>query len=116
MSTGQSSRTFLTPLPPPTEQSPQYAELQRRLAQFQSTHPQSDEEANRLFQAQLRARRRYEQGGGGPLAPTTPDATGTTPGLTGGGSAGRPLAPFRPPEAVAPVHVGPIGQDIRARG
>jgi hypothetical protein len=59
--TGQSVHQYIPLPPPPAEQSPQYAKLRELLQQYQSSHPKTDEEASRLFQQALQARREYEQ-------------------------------------------------------
>jgi hypothetical protein len=111
-STGQSVRYSLDPLPAPAEQSAQYAKLQDLLNQFDKSHPTSDEEANRLFQEALKARRAYEQNQPrrqppGSLAPPPPAPAENS-------SKAAPATPSLPPPS--PLDVGPIAQSIRGEG
>jgi tetratricopeptide (TPR) repeat protein len=109
-STGQSMRYSLDPLPLPGEQSPQYAKLQGLLNQYNQSHPQTDEEANRQFQEALKARRAYEESqvhqpvpalaAPHTLAPAPQNPVNINPAL--------------PPPA--PLDVGPISQTIRGEG
>ena len=106
--TGQAERSSLALPPAPTEQSPQYEKLRELLQQYQASHPKTDEEANRQFQAALKARRDYEQSLAHP-APAAKPAENPAPQPTLG----------TPPETVpppAPLPVGPIGQTMRAPG
>jgi tetratricopeptide (TPR) repeat protein len=112
VSTGESQRQYIAALPPPAEQSPQYAKLQELLSQYQSAHPQSDQEANRLFQAALRARREYIESLSNPTmeTPVLP-----LPGATNPPGVVMPVSPanLAPP---APLAIGSIGQSIVAPG
>ena len=58
VNTSQSNREYLPneALPPPTQQSTQYAKLRQSLEDYNSEQPMTDEEANRKFQAILRLR------------------------------------------------------------
>ena len=58
VSTGQSSRQFPVDinLPPPSQQSAQYARLRKSIDDYNSTHSMTDEQANRKFQQILRLR------------------------------------------------------------
>jgi tetratricopeptide (TPR) repeat protein len=85
MGTGQSSRQLLTnmPLPAPGKQSAQFAKLQQAIQQYNTSHPKSDEQANREFQKILRMRAQAavdaEQGSdvlGGPKAAPEPNLPG----------------------------------------
>jgi tetratricopeptide (TPR) repeat protein len=117
--TGQSVRNTLSPLPAEEEQSPQYAKLRVQLDQYNAAHPKTDEEANRLFQQALRARRQYEQSlskTGGPTTLPTSDTNtqSSTTGNPGPNQLATPIAPPLPPPA--PVEIGSIGASIRSQG
>ena len=58
LSTDQSTRQYPTGLnvPPPTQQSAQFAKLRQSIDAYDSAHSMSDEEANRKFQQILRLR------------------------------------------------------------
>jgi hypothetical protein len=120
VSTGQSSRQNLSTLVNVSDQSPQYAKLRAQLEQYEAAHPKTDEEANRLFQAALRARREYQQSqtqkrGGSTTQPVrsgnASNSTGPGPGPIQGTTpiAGLPTAP-------APVEIGSIGASIQSQG
>jgi hypothetical protein len=129
MSTGQQTRQVLGNLPSAAQQSPQYAQLQRKLAEYNAAHPKSDEEANRLFQDQLRARRQLIGGSGNNngLGPTGPGG-GVAPTIPGGGGTATPpggvkptpqLPPsqtVKPAEPIKPVDINSIGGGMTAPG
>jgi hypothetical protein len=116
-STGQSVHQIIPLPPPPAEQSPQYAKLRDLLQQYQTSHPKSDEESNRLFQKALQARRDYEQQlTKAPVPVKAPDNGTAEPAPTTPNSAtpSEPQPSTTPPPA--PLEVGSIGQGIRATG
>jgi len=85
MGTGQSSRQLLInmPLPAPGKQSAQFAKLQEAIQKYNTSHPKSDEEANREFKRILRMRAQAaidaEQGSdvlGGPKTGAEPNLPG----------------------------------------
>jgi tetratricopeptide (TPR) repeat protein len=118
--TGQGQQDYLTPLPTPAQQSPQYAKLQALLAQYQAIHPQTAEQANDIFYAELRAQRAYEESlnggsssGGLPAqssgaSPVNPNPTPTANPTASGPAAHGP--------ALAPVQINSIGKSIQAEG
>jgi tetratricopeptide (TPR) repeat protein len=110
-STGQQTRSSIPLPPPPAEQSPQYAKLRELLQQYQASHPKTDEEANRQFQAALKARREYEQSLAHPQAAAKSSDTAAKPTL---GNTEQAPSNTTPPPPSLPV--GPIGADIRASG
>jgi tetratricopeptide (TPR) repeat protein len=93
--TGQSNRQFLAPvnIPPAAQQSAQFAELRKRLDQYNNSHPQNDEDANREYNAALQARRILINGAANPGTPAvgSPNGAGQnagpTPGAIGAGRA-----------------------------
>jgi tetratricopeptide (TPR) repeat protein len=117
-STGAQERTNLPMPPPPAEMSPQYAKLKALYDKYQQSHPKTDEEANREFQAALQARRAYEQS-----LVKAPAASSTTQNPTNGNTTtAQPTLGAQPAPApevtnnTPPLQVGPIGADIRASG
>lgn len=113
-STGQQERSSIPLPPPPAEQSPQYARLRELLQQYQASHPKSDEEANRQFQAALKARREYEESLVHPAITGTPSNQSQTAKPTVGNVPEQAPSATTPPPPSLPV--GPIGADIRASG
>jgi hypothetical protein len=116
LDTGQSSRQTLPALPTPAQQTARYADLRKRLDQYNAAHPQSDEEANRNFQAQLRLRREFEQQpAGAPGAPAGVQRPDVGPTLTP-----VPTTPAPPQNtgaaAVQPLPVGPVATSVQAPG
>lgn len=107
-STGQTSRRYLPPLPPPEQQSAQYAKLQSLLQKYQATQPKNDQDANRIFQAQLRLRREYEQSQQQQEDLNAPPPEMPTPA--------EPAPDLTAPTPPAPEDVGSIGEGIRAAG
>ncbi|HEX4054501.1 MAG TPA: hypothetical protein VHX86_09570 [Tepidisphaeraceae bacterium] len=102
VSTLQSTRQYLNnaPLPTPTQQSTQYAQLEQMMQKYNTTHPKTDEEANREFQQILRLRQQAaintELGsnvlGGGPKTTNMPGPFGNVPGADNS-QPGAPLMP-----------------------
>jgi hypothetical protein len=114
LSTGQMERHYI-PLPaPPTEQSPEYAKLRALWDQYQTSHPKSDEQANRMYRAALQARQAYEQAlSRAPAATARP----TAPGAAAPTQQPVPTAPETPSAPPpAPLQVGSIGEGIRYSG
>jgi tetratricopeptide (TPR) repeat protein len=113
--TGQSVHQYIPLPPPPAEQSPQYAKLRELLQQYQSSHPKTDEEASRLFQQALQARREYEQNLTKAPLPVKPAENGqTAPKETTPTQTPQETEPTTPPPP--PLEVGSIGEGIRAAG
>lgn len=118
VSTLQSTRQYLNDvaLPAPTQQSTQYAQLEQMMQKYDTSHPKTDEEANREFQQILKLRQQAavnaELGSnvlGSPKAGIATGAPGNTPGNTPGmenPQQGMPLMPAAgsgsPPSANVP--------------
>lgn len=96
-------------LPSPTDQSTTYAALRREFDRYRSTHPMSDEQAAKEFQARLRARRQLSGLAGTPGGEQTPYQL--TPGGTPhtGQTTGQTPAPQPPrnPEEQMPAQLPP---------
>ena len=105
MSTGQSSRQYLTgiPLPPPGKQSAQYAKLQQSIQNYNASNPKTDEQANREFQAILRLRAQAAidaEQGSKVLGSPVPDTTPNIPGIP---NPEQPTDKTPPPKGIIPL-------------
>jgi hypothetical protein len=119
----QSTRQYLDgtlPLPAPGVQSSQYALLRQKLDQYNSSHPMTDEEANREFLAVIQARRAVITASaeqtqltkpGVPPAqtPPLPGSTDENSNPAGGENGTMPLPGGMPPTGAPPAPVFPTG-------
>ena len=89
-------------LPSATLQSAQYAELRRRMDQYNTSHPQTDEEANRQFRQLLQAQRALSNSNGTPS--NNSGSSGTSPsGINNSG----PVTPAAPSATTPPTLPAP---------
>jgi tetratricopeptide (TPR) repeat protein len=148
VSTDQSTRQYLsdTNLPPPSQQSPQYAKLRRSIEDYNSAHSMTDEQANQRFQQILRLREQANvaaenganvltgPGAGaetnpeaipGPEQPISPEAGGSTPKVNHQLKPGFNTVPQNmgsgpgmgvPPVSAPPVPIDSFAQGIPAKG
>jgi hypothetical protein len=114
VSTGQSYRQSLPPLPTPAEQSPQYVQLKQRLDKYQAMHPANDEQANQIFQAELRLRRQMIAASGKSFNPEIPNGGAAMPESPS--PTPQPQTPSVAGPSEEPLHIHSIGQSISAPG
>ncbi|HTW95026.1 MAG TPA: hypothetical protein VMD30_09550 [Tepidisphaeraceae bacterium] len=114
--TGQYTATLLPPPPPPQQITPEYAALQAKLQQFNSMHPQTQAQADQIFQQELQLRNAYEKqqaanlGGAVPVNPGGPMIPAPSPQIV-------PNAPLNSGAgAVQPVPIGPLSNNVKAPG
>jgi tetratricopeptide (TPR) repeat protein len=136
VATEQTNRQYLGQLyiPSAAQQSAQFAELRRRLSEYENGKPKSDAEANREFMAAVQASRQISGIGGAPGAPQPagsplqPGGAQSAPGktYTGPVTVG-PISPISPGAAAAagagasgntgaPLQVGNLEEGVKAQG
>jgi tetratricopeptide (TPR) repeat protein len=117
----QGSRQILPsslPLPPPGQQSAQYAELLRRYQQIQSQRPKTDQEANQQFQQLMKIRQQASEAANSPMPEFSPAERHASREAVATTRASSLMAPpaFPPAPGGAPMQINSFAEGMNAKG